>query len=576
MKKVKGLSASKGYAIGEMVVKGKHTKETPKFSITDYKAEELRFRKAQAEYNKELDALYIKTKEEISENDAEIFQAYQTILHDEELFGKALKRSAEEMVNIEYAIECECNGIVAIFETMDDEYLRERATDIQNVCKKVIEILLGGENDFLKEIEGKSDLIIVADDLAPSETVVIDKTKLRALVTEKGGVTSHTAILAKAMGIPAIVGASGILAVAETGEKALVNAFKGEIILEPTAEEEKSFALLKEEYDKKNKVYKEAEKAPAISLDGVKMNVNINSGDKESMEIFNPDVCDGIGLFRTEFLYMDGNDYPDEERQYKVYSTIAEKAKGKEVIIRTLDIGGDKEVPYMNLPKEDNPFLGYRAIRICLNEPEIFMTQLRAILRATAHGNIKIMFPMIVNLEEVLKAKEMVEKAKKQLLEEGHKVSEHVDIGIMIETPAAVMLSDVLAEHVDFFSIGSNDLIQYTTATDRLNEKVQHLYDCCNISFLRSVKMIAENAKKAGKYIGICGETASEAILIPLWLALGIDELSVAPSQLGKVKYLIGRMAKTSVQELMNEVMSMHKIEDVRARLESFLEEIDR
>jgi phosphotransferase system enzyme I (PtsI) len=293
----------------------------------------------------------------------------------------------------------------------------------------------------------------------------------------------------------------------------------------------------------------------------------VNSGDKESIDSFNAANCDGVGLFRTEFLYMGQTDYPSEDFQYEVYKDLAVKTAGKELIIRTLDIGGDKQLDYMDMPKEFNPFLGYRAIRLCLDRPEVFKTQLRAILRAAAHGNVKIMFPMIVNLEELLSAKALLEEAKTELTHRGAEFKADVPVGIMIETPAAVLLSDHLAKHVSFFSVGSNDLIQYTTATDRQNERVQYLYDSANISVIRAIKLACDNAHAAGAEIGICGETASEPRLIPLWVAMGIDELSVAPALVGRTKYIVGQLSKSEQQTILSEVLASGSIDDVKAKL---------
>ncbi len=306
---------------------------------------------------------------------------------------------------------------------------------------------------------------------------------------------------------------------------------------------------------------------PAVTLDGKTVRVNINSGDSDSIANFKCDECDGVGLFRTEFIYMDHRDYPTEEEQYEIYRSMAQMNQGKELIIRTLDIGGDKQLEYMDLPKESNPFLGYRAIRLCLERVDVFKTQLRAILRAGVYGDVKIMFPMIVNLEELLRAKEILEEAKEELKAEGMNFRADIPVGIMVETPAAVLLSDKLAEEVSFFSIGSNDLIQYTTASDRMNERVQSLYDSFNISVLRSIRMVCENAARHGVDVGICGEAASDTKLVPLWVAMGVDELSVVPSQVAKVKYMIGRLSKEEMERELAEVLSLGRIQDVKDRL---------
>jgi len=334
------------------------------------------------------------------------------------------------------------------------------------------------------------------------------------------------------------------------------------------------FLKKKEKADHQKALFDARRTAPARSKDGVDLRVNINSGDSVSIRAFDVNSCDGVGLFRTEFLYMGQTDYPSEDIQFDIYRDMAVRTQGKELIIRTLDIGGDKQLDYMDLPKEDNPFLGYRAIRLCLDRTTIFLTQLRAILRASVFGDVKIMFPMIVNLEELLRAKELLEEAKAQLDGQGIPYNRNVAVGIMVETPAAVLLSDQLARHCDFFSIGSNDLIQYTTATDRQNERVQNLYDCCNISFLRAVHMTCENAHKAGIPIGICGETASEPRLIPIWAAMGIDELSVAPGLVGRTKYIFSQLSRTELQPVLREALECSRIDNVKALLDGVLREI--
>jgi len=418
-------------------------------------------------------------------------------------------------------------------------------------------------------------VIIVAHDLTPAETIQMDKSTLRGFITEKGGATSHTVILAKALGIPAITGVSGAVDAVADGDVLLMDAFSALVTVNPDSESQAAFAALSERYREAQKRYAMDIDQPALTLDGVQVDVNVNTGDTESIQAFCVERCDGIGLLRTEFLYMDGRDYPDEERQYTVYSDLAARAKGKEVIIRTLDIGGDKQIAYMDLPVEDNPFLGYRAIRLCLDRREIFHTQLRAILRASAHGNVKIMFPMIINIEELRAAKACVEEAKTSLREDGLPFRGDIPVGIMIETPAAVLISDKLAAESDFFSVGSNDLIQYVTATDRMNERVSHLYDSCNLSVLNAMQMVAKNAAIAGIPWGICGEVASEDRLIPVWVALGAAELSVAPSLVGRVKYLVRRMNQAELGPEVEAVLRLSTADEVRRALDMILARVE-
>ncbi len=575
MKTIQGIGGSKGYSIGTAVVKQVVAVEPPKFTVSDYAAEEARFRKAQDECEAHLKQVQAESAASIGEEAAEIFGAYLIILRDEAFFKKALNRFASEGINMEYLIYDECQKVVSMFAAMDDPYLQERAVDIENVCNEIIRTMLGIKHEFTMDAAIK-DMIVVADDLTPAETVKMDKSRLRGFVTEKGGVTSHTVILAKALGIPAIVGVQGALETITDKDKLMLDAFTGTVTINPDEQTTTEFQKLCDQQKAQQEVYLQSAGQPAQTLDGFHVDVLVNSGDTDSIKAFDADKCDGVGLFRTEFLYMDHSDYPDEETQYNAYRHMAEQAQGKEVIIRTLDIGGDKQIAYMNFPKEENPFLGYRAIRLCLDRKEVFHTQLRAILRASAHGNIKIMFPMIVNLGELRAAKQCVEKAKRSLEQEGLAFNPNVPVGIMVETPAAVFISDTLAKEADFFSIGSNDLIQYVTATDRMNERVQHLYDSCNLSVLRAIRMVANSARAASIPWGICGEVGSEDRLVPVWVALGVSELSVVPSQVGRVKHLIRKADKTKLTAQIDAILNMATIEQAKEALDAILAELDQ
>jgi len=403
----------------------------------------------------------------------------------------------------------------------------------------------------------------------------MDKNSLRGFVTEKGGATSHTVILAKALNIPAIVGVKNALASISDGDLLLLDGFSGIVTVSPDVESLSDFRVVSDKHREKQALYALEAKKRASTVDGHFIDVNVNTGDADSIRSLDWDICDGIGLLRTEFLYMDHDDYPDEETQYNIYSDLAARAGGKEVIIRTLDIGGDKQLEYMDLPVEENPFLGYRAIRICLDRPDMFHTQLRAILRASAHGNVKIMFPMIVSLEELCDAKACVEKAKQSLRQDGIEFDENIPVGVMIETPAAVLISDMLAEESDFFSIGSNDLIQYTTATDRMSEKVQNLYDSCNPAVLRAIRMVANCANAASIPWGICGEVASEDRLIPLWATLGVSELSVTPSLVGNVKHLVRCVDREKLHPEMERILNIGQIDQIKKEMDTILTGLD-
>ncbi len=575
METLSGLCGAPGYAVGTAVVKKNIIFELSPYKVENHDEEISRFRAAQAVYSQQLGWLQEQSEKELGAETAGIFGAYQIILNDEAFFQKAITRLASESISLAYLIDDECSKVIEMLTGMDDPHLRDRAVDIENVCRKLCRIMMGDEDDFLSELSVVQDAVAIAIDFTPEETVKMDKTKLRALITEKGGMTSHTAILAKALGIPAIMGVEGATEKIRNHDKILVDACAGTVTISPDSKSLAAFRVLQEKYDAKRNLYNMAILFPADTLDGYHVDVNVNVGDVESINSFCPKKCDGVGLFRTEFLYMNQKHYPDEETQFATYKKIAQKANGKEVIIRTLDIGGDKPLDYMNLPDENNPSLGYRAIRICLDQEDIFHTQLRAILRASAFGNIKIMFPMIVNLEELISAKKYVEKAKASLEREGIPYRKDIAIGIMVETPAAVLISDKLAAECDFFSIGSNDLIQYITASDRTNKKVHHLYDNCNISVLRAIQITAKNALKHGIPWGICGEAASDGRLVPLWVAMGVTELSVSPSQVGYVKYLIRKLNRKDIYRHVDTILSYGTIEKVKERLKIMLEKVE-
>lgn len=567
MNLLQGLTGAVGCASGTAVVIENQNVTIEKRLVKESETEIAGIQEARKKYDLQLLELETKAEKEVGEEGAGIFMAYREMLSDDVFFDKIFNRIRLEKVNAEYAIDQERAELAGLFEKMDDAYLKERATDINNVCMELIAVIQKVDRGMGFDRSLGSDLIAVAEDLTPADTIKMDKSILKGIITETGGVTSHTVILAKTLGIPAIVGAKGARAAVSTGDAVLVYGDEGKVVICPGEAEKKDFETRLEQEDRKKALFDSAKSRPAVTLDGKSVRVNINSGDSDSIANFKCDECDGIGLFRTEFIYMDHRDYPTEEEQFEIYRSMAQMNQGKELIIRTLDIGGDKQLEYMDLPKESNPFLGYRAIRLCLERVDVFKTQLRAILRAGAYGDVKIMFPMIVNLEELLRAKEILEEAKEELKAEGVDFRADIPVGIMIETPAAVLLSDKLAEEVSFFSIGSNDLIQYTTASDRMNERVQSLYDSFNISVLRSIRMVCENAARHGVDVGICGEAASDTKLVPLWVAMDVDELSMVPSQVAKVKYIIGKLSKEEMERELAEVLSLGRIQDVKDRL---------
>lgn len=569
MKKITGLAGAGGSELSQAVVLHKQKIVPHKITVQNSESEIERFRQIQRRYAEELDELYQSALAGTGKKTAEIFKAYRVIVCDDLFFKRPIQTVMEERVGIDYAIEQEKQAVCSKFEVMEDPYMKERASDIRNVCDELIRRLNGLKNTEEQIQDIREPFILVAEDLSPEDTVRIDKTYLRGFITEKGGITSHTVILAKSLGIPAVVGAGGILKNVVTGQRLYINGNEGYGISEPDEDFVRAFCGERALQEEQKKQYAAVLAEPAVALNGRRIAVCINSGDTESRKNFCSGLCDGIGLFRTEFLFMDQRACPNEELQYAVYKETAEKANGKEVIIRTLDIGGDKKLGYMNIPQENNPFLGYRAIRICMDQPQIFLTQLRAILRASTFGNLKIMFPMIVTLEELRRSKEMVEEAKAELRAAGKAFDEKIPLGIMVETPASVLISDKLAREADFFSIGTNDLIQYTTATDRMNEKVQYLYDPCNLSVLRAINQVIQNAHAAGIPVGMCGEAASDARLTPLLLAMGLDEFSVAPAQVGRIKYLIRRCDPNKLTDWAKNVLESDSLEEVKKRLKS-------
>ena len=567
MIEIKGSEGAVGYAVGKVGIL-KEQKYTAEIRTVKNPEEELkRLEKARDDYRRELEEVWEETKINAGADSAAILQAYKEMVNDEIFFQRPIRRVREERINIELALEEEKKSVAAVFMSMDDPYMKERGTDIENVCNTLIKKMKGIESPAEKIEKIKESFILVAEDLTPIDTVRLDKRYLKGFVTERGGRTSHTVILAKTLGIPAVVGVSGITQRTRDGETICIDGAGGRVILNPEDEILKQYEKERQKTEKRRELFERLKNERAVTIDGRRIDICVNSGDMESVRGLDMESCDGVGLFRTEFLYMAQDDYPTEEFQYEVYKELARKAGGKEVIIRTLDIGGDKQADYMKLPREQNPFLGYRAIRISLDRTEIFKTQLRAILRASAYGKVSIMFPMIVNLEELRRAKTFVEECKWELDKQDIPYDTEIRVGIMVETPAAVLLSDKLAEEADFFSIGTNDLIQYITATDRMNEHTQYLYKSCNLSVLRAVRMVAENAHRAGIPVGICGEAASDERMTYIWLGLGIDELSMVPSQASHIKYIVKHISQKEAEKTVQKVFEMDAADEVEQYL---------
>ncbi len=524
MNKIMGKSVFGGIAIGRVMVYSKDDSQVVRKHVDNFEAEVERFEMAKNTANEQLAGLYDKAVKEVGEASAAIFEVHQMMLEDLDYIESITHIITTEKVNAEYAVACTSDNFSEMFASMDDDYMKERAADVKDVSNRIIDILQGKNNGQMSSDE---PVIIAAKDLAPSETVQLDKSKVLAFATKGGSTNSHTAILARTMNIPALIGINYPDDV--DGKMAIIDGYEGMIIIEPDEDTIEHYKAVQNEDIKKKQLLLELKGKPNKTIDGKEIMLFANIGGVgDVMNALQNDAA-GIGLFRSEFLYLENSTYPTEEEQFNAYKTVARNMAGKRVIIRTLDIGADKQVDYFNMEHEDNPAMGYRAIRICLDRVEIFKTQLRALYRASAYGNISIMFPMIISVNEVKQIKKIVNEVKDELTASGVQYGE-VELGIMIETPAAVMISDLLAKEVDFFSIGTNDLTQYTLAIDRQNPKLDNIYDSHHEAVLRMIRMVAENGHKEGCFVGICGELASDTTLTETFLRMGIDELSVSPT----------------------------------------------
>ncbi len=538
MQYFQGKSVYKGIVMGPVAVLKKNDYQVKRARIEDPEAEVKRVKEAVEVSKKQLGRLYDKAVREVGEASAAIFEVHQMMLEDEDYLESMENMIRIELVNAEYAAAATGDNFAEMFAAMDDEYMKARSADVKDISERLVRNLSGeGDND----LSSMEPSIIVADDLSPSETVQMDKEKILAFVTVHGSTNSHTAILARMMNIPALIGVPMDLNSLKTGMTAVVDGFSGQVIFEPEEDVQKETEKRMQEEAEKQKLLEELKGKENITLDGRKINIYANIGSVGDLGYVMENDAGGIGLFRSEFLYLGRNDFPTEEEQFQAYKQAVQTMAGKKVIIRTLDIGADKQVEYFNLGKEENPALGYRAIRICLKQPEIFKAQLRALFRAAVYGNLSVMYPMITSTEEVEKiyaiVAEVEEELKKQEVQ--YKIPEQ---GIMIETPAAVMISDRLAEMVDFFSIGTNDLTQYTLAIDRQNEQLDDFYNPHHEAVLRMIRMVVENAHKCGKWAGICGELGADLTLTEQFVRMGVDELSVAPSMILKLRKIVREM----------------------------------
>ena len=531
-----GKSVFSGIAIGPLCLYQKADSMVKRYKIEDADAEVKRFEDAQATAKDQLQSLYDKALKEVGEANAAIFEVHQMMLDDGDYLESITNIIRTQLVNAEYAVATTGDNFAQMFAAMDDEYMQARSADIKDISNRVVQVLQGAAAGG---INSDVPVILLADDLAPSQTVQLDKSLVLSFVTRGGSTNSHTAILARTMSIPALIGVD--FPEDLDGKTGIVDGYKGILIIDPSAEQIEEYQKKKDEDEEKKRLLLELKGKENVTLDGRKVNLYANIGGVGDVASVLQNDAGGIGLFRSEFLYLGADDYPTEDAQFQAYKTVAETMAGKKVIIRTLDIGADKQVDYFHLEKEENPAMGYRAIRICLTRPDIFKTQLRAIYRASYYGTISIMFPMIISVDEVLKCKEIVNEVKKELDEQGLPYGE-VELGIMIETPAAVLMSEELAKEVDFFSIGTNDLTQYTLACDRQNAAIESFNDPHHPAVLKEIQMTIENGHKGGAWVGICGELGADTSLTETFLRMGVDELSVSPSRILAVRDVVRKL----------------------------------
>ena len=549
---ITGKPVCSGVAFGPVFVFSREESTIKRHHIESSDDEIARFESARQQTISELAMLYDKALAEVGEANAMIFQIHQMMLDDLDYIESIKNIITDQLINAETAVAQTFDNFVQMFRAMDDPYMRERSADVKDVSERLIKILSGKDKDGLVTDE---PVIIISDDLAPSETVQFDKSKILAFVTEGGSTNSHTSILARMMNIPAMIGAKGVLSADANGKNAIVDGFTGTIYIDPDEATITEMTKKKEEIDKQNKLLQQLKGRESVTKDGQKIELCANIGSVLDVGNVLKNDAEGIGLFRSEFLYLESNDYPSEDVQFAAYKDVLSKMVNKRVIVRTLDIGADKQVDYFNMPKEENPAMGIRAIRICLQRPDIFKTQLRALYRASVFGKLAIMFPMIASEWEIVKILEIIDEVKAELDSEGIAYSKNVELGCMIETPAAAVISDILSKHLDFFSIGTNDLTQYTLAADRQNPDIGKFCDTHHVAILRLINMIVQNAHKNGTWVGICGELGADLELTEAFLAIGVDELSVTPSAILPIRK---KVIETNVSEIKESILDKY------------------
>lgn len=548
---LKGIAASDGVAVAKAYLLVQPDLTFSKATVEDTAAEEARLDAALAKSTEELQQIREKAAQSLGEAEAQVFDAHLMVLSDPEMVGQIKQNIKDNSVNAESALKEVTDMYIGMFEAMEDNaYMQERAADIRDVAKRILAHLLGVTLPNPSMIN--EEVVVVAHDLTPSDTAQLDRNFVKAFVTDIGGRTSHSAIMARSLEIPAIVGTKEITAKVKEGDILAVNGIEGDVIIDPTEEQKAEFEKAGTDYAAQKAEWEKLKNAETVTADGKHFELAANIGTPKDLVGVHNNGGEAVGLYRTEFLYMDSPDFPTEDDQYEAYKAVLEGMEGKPVVVRTMDIGGDKELPYLQLPHEMNPFLGYRALRISLSEQgdEMFRTQMRALLRASVHGNLRIMFPMVATLKEFRAAKAIFEEEKQKLISEGKEVSDTIQVGIMIEIPAAAVLADKFAKEVDFFSVGTNDLIQYTMAADRMNERVSYLYQPYNPSILRLIKNVIDAAHAEGKWAGMCGEMAGDQTAVPLLVGMGLDEFSMSATSILKTRSLMKRLDTGKMAEL--------------------------
>ena len=559
----KGIGASPGIALGKVLVVEQSELIIERKNIEDVDYEIAKLEDAINISIEELIKVKEKAFKTLGEHEAEIFEAHLLVLKDPELVDSAKSKIKDEKVNAEFALNEIKEMFVGMFEAMDNEYMRERAADIKDVTNRVLRHILGIKVVDLAGLD--EDVILVAHDLTPSDTATMNPKMVLGFLTDIGGRTSHTSIMARTLEIPAVVGLTDITSKVKDGDFIVFNGDTGEVIVNPDYETKLKYTKLKIDFEEYRKSLELLKGKKSVTLDGRHVELAGNIGSPKDVDGLIKNDAEGVGLYRTEFLYMDKEDeFPSEQEQFEAYKTVLEKMNGKPIVIRTLDIGGDKELPYFNMEPEMNPFLGYRAIRLCLDRIDIFKTQLRALYRASIYGKLRIMFPMISSLEELLSAKEVIKEVLKEFDEKGIEYDKNVEVGMMIEIPSSAIITDILAKHVDFFSIGTNDLIQYTCAVDRMNQKISHLYNQFNPAVLRLIKMTIDNAHKEGKWVGMCGESAGDQKMIPILLGFGLDEFSMSPISILQARKLITSVKYEDMKKISDEVLNMGSAKEIK------------